>query len=194
MHERKPKKTKKIPRKITERYLRNSGLFYLQKFTASSGHFKTVMARKIKKSCYAHKDQDYEQCLELLDKVTEAFIEEGYLDDAGYLKGMVSSLRYSGKSRKEITARLVQKRLNVSDIVHALDQYDIDNENDFEDAEFYAALKFARKKRIGPYDHIQKYEVEKVLNMFARKGFSYDTARRVLQVSAVDLNALDPIF
>ena len=187
---KKPKnaqKTKKTPRKITERYLRNSGAFYLQRFTASSGHFKSVMSRKIKRSCHVHTDQDYEECLTFLDKVTADFLEQGLLDDDGYLRGMVTSLRRSGKSKKAIMAKLTQKRVPASDIETAIQNFDTENEQDSNEAEFFAALKFARKKRLGPYDERQKYDDNKALNVFARNGFNYNTARRVMNLDNDEL-------
>lgn len=148
------------------------------------------MTRKIKKSCHVHKDQDYEECLTLLDNITNEFLQQGYLDDEGYLRGMITSLRRSGKSRKEIMAKLMQKQIKPDDIQNALEQYDTENNDDPVEAEFHAALKFARKKRLGPYDKIEKYEQEKTLNMFARKGFNYDTARRVMMMSLDDVYEL----
>ncbi|MFK7839982.1 MAG: RecX family transcriptional regulator [Bdellovibrionales bacterium] len=114
------KRQKKAPKKITERYLRNSGLYYLERFTASSGHFKTVMTRKINKSCFHHKDQDRQTCIELLDKVTDDLLKQGYLDDEGYIRGMVISLRRSGKSKKAITAKLMQKSVPINAIEKAI--------------------------------------------------------------------------
>ena len=194
MEERKPqnqntrkKREKKPPKKITERYLRNSGLYYLERFTASSGHFKTVMGRKINKSCYYHKDQDREECFAMLDRVTEALLKEGYLDDEGYLRGMVTSLRRSGKSKRLIMAKLIQKRIPASDIEQALEKHDFENNEDPAQAELFAAIKFARKKRLGPYDERQKYEEEKALNIFARNGYNYDTSRRVLKMTQDDI-------
>ncbi len=186
----KPRK-KKTPRKITERYLRNSGAFYLQRFTASSGHFKSVMSRKIKKSCHFHTDQDYEECLGFLDNVTADFLEQGLLDDDGYVRGMVTSLRRSGKSRKAIMAKLIQKRVPTSDIETALEIFDTENNEDPNEAEFFAALKFARKKRLGPYDERQKYEDDKALNVFARNGFNYNTARRIMNIDSDELYELE---
>ena len=185
--EKKKTQKKKTPRKISERYLRNSGTFYLQRFTASSGHFKTVMERKIKKSCHFHKDQDYEECLDLLDKIIAEFLDQGLLDDDGYLRGMITSLRRNGKSKKAIIAKLMQKRIPPNDIEKALEIYDSENNEDPRQAEFIAAITFARKKRLGPYDERQKYETEKALNIFSRNGYSYDTSRRVLEVSKDEL-------
>ncbi|NCT41159.1 MAG: RecX family transcriptional regulator [Alphaproteobacteria bacterium] len=184
------KREKRPPKKISERYLRNSGMYYLERFTASSGHFKTVMARKINKSCYHHKDQDREECLAMLDKVTEDLLKQGYLDDDGYVRGMVTSLRRAGKSKKAIIAKLAQKRVPTSDIEKALEHFDTENTEDPSEAEFFAAITFARKKRLGPYDEREKYEDVKALAILARNGYSYDTARRVLNVTEDEIYEL----
>jgi len=192
IEERKPRKKreKKPPKKITERYLRNSGMYYLERFTASSGHFKSVMSRKINKSCYHHKDQDREECLAMLDNVTEQLLKDGYLDDAGYVRGMVTSLRRAGKSKKAIMAKLGQKRVPTSDIETALEIFDTENNDDPYEAEFFAAITFARKKRLGPYDERQKYEDQKALSILARNGYSYDTAKRVLNITQDEIYEL----
>lgn len=177
----------KAPRKITATYLRNSGLFYLQRFTASSGHFRTVMLRKIKRSCNFHKEQDYEECAALLDTLVQDFITEKHLDDDAYLRGMINSLRYSGKSKRIITAKLQQKQLPQGDIEEALREYDEENFEDPQEAEFLCALKFARKKRLGPFDKKEKYTFEKALNMMARNGFQYDTSKKIMALTDEDI-------
>ena len=192
----KPQKKKRIkkPKKITAPYLRNSGLFYLQRFTASSGHFKSVMLNKVRKSCAYHKDQDYEACAALVDTLVENFLKEGLLDDAGYLRGMVNSLRRSGKSRRAITAKLQQKRIPAQDIESALNQFDEENFEDPREAEFQSALKLARKRKLGPYDETGKYKDDKALNILARQGFSFDTSRRVLNIDKEELYELEYRF
>lgn len=182
------RKKNKTPRKITATYLRNSGLFYLQRFTSSSGNFKSVMLRKVRRSCNFHEDQDYETCAALVDALTEDLLKEGHLDDDGYVRGMVNSLRRSGKSRRFITARLTQKRVDAKTIEKALQSYDEENFEDPNEAEFHAALKLARKKRLGPYDIIEKYEFKKALTILARQGFSFDTSRRVLKTTQEELD------
>jgi len=184
------KREKRPPRKITEKYLRNSGMYYLERFTASSGHFKTVMGRKISKSCYHHTDQDREECLAMLDKVTDDLLKQGYLDDEGYVRGMITSLRRAGKSKKAIMAKLIQKRVPVSDIETALEKFDAENTDDSNEAEFFAAITFIRKKRLGPYDERNKYEDEKALSILARNGYSYDTAKRVLNITQDEIYEL----
>jgi len=113
----------KPPKKITEKYLHNSGLAYLQRFTASSMHFKTVMTRKIDKSCRHHEEQDREECLQMLDKTTEKFRELGLLDDEAYLKGMITSFRRRGLSARQIDAR--KKKIG---------PYDLNGKHEFQKA------------------------------------------------------------
>ncbi|MCD8497437.1 MAG: hypothetical protein LRZ85_04760 [Alphaproteobacteria bacterium] len=45
----------------------------MQRYAASSGHFRQVMLRKVKKSCHAHADQDYEACAVLVDALVDKF-------------------------------------------------------------------------------------------------------------------------
>ena len=185
----KPQKRKgpKKPRKVTESYLRNSGMFYLQRFPASSGHFRTVMMRKVRKSCAFHKDQDIESCTKMVESLVQDFISEGLLDDESYLRGMVTSLRRQGKSRQAIMAKLKQKQMPDHAITQTLENFDEENFDDPYEAEFLSALKIARKKRLGPFDRKQKYEFEKALNALARQGFGFDTARRVLELKSEDI-------
>lgn len=169
----------KIPKKITEKYLYNSGLAYLQRFPSSIAHFKSVMGRKIERSCRHHTDQDREDCIALLDKVTAQFAELGYLDDTLYLRGMINSLRGRGLSSRAIDMKLQQKGLDRDDIHEALRAYDHDNEID----ELSAALRLCRRKKIGPHAPADTgpEQKQKWLAALARAGFSYDVAIRALE-------------
>lgn len=171
----------KAPKKITEKYLYNSGLAYLQRFPSSVAHFKTVMGRKIDRSCRHHADQDKAACAALLDKVAAQFAEMGYLNDELYLRGMVNSLRGRGLSSRAIIMKLGQKGLPQDDIKTALNIYDEEYESD----DVSSALRLCRKKRIGPYgapdaDPAQR---QKWLAALARAGFSYDVAVQALETT-----------
>ncbi len=175
----------KIPKKITEKYLYNSGLAYLQRFPSSTAHFKTVMGRKIDKSCRHHTDQDKDACRALLDKVTAQFAELGYLNDELYLKGMVNSLRGRGSSSAVIRLKLKQKGLPEEDIKDALAAHDDEYESD----DLSSALKLCRRKRMGPYaktafDAAQK---QKWLAALGRAGFSYAISVKALDTPLDDV-------
>lgn len=176
---RDPKKPK-IPKKISERYLHNSGLTYLQRFATSSAHFKTVMMRKIDKSCRHHKEQDREACEAMLDALIPKFQDLGLLNDDAYIRGVVTSCRRRGLSSAKIRQKLTQKGITHNLIEEAINQYDEENES----GDFPAALTFIKKKKLGAYDIENKKDYQKSLAMMARAGFQYGIADKALNMSA----------
>lgn len=171
---------RKTPKKITENYLHNAGLYYLQRYASSASNFRAVMLRKVKRSCLTHTEQNYEECARLVDKLTEKFIAAGLLDDQLYTRSMVTSLRRRGKSTRAIHSTLAAKGLSAGAIEHALDEIDTDSHENWSEAERQAALTFARKKRLGPWRGEKKEDLKKELSQMARAGFSYETSRNVL--------------
>lgn len=183
------RKGPKIPRKITEKYLYNAGLAYLQRFPAARAHFIAVMRRRIDKSCRHHTDQDKEACYALLEAAADKFGELGYLNDELYLKGMVNSLRGRGLSATAIRMKLRQKGLKEDEIAHALAAHD--EENGLSDRS--AALRLCRRKRIGPYaaspDAAKDPATrQKWLASLARAGFSYEDAVRAIDAGRDDVS------
>lgn len=177
----------KIPKKITETYLHNSALYYLQRFAASSAQFRKVMQRKIDLSCRHHTDQNPEDCQVLLDKLVTRFQENGLLNDGTYARGMVITLRRRGLSERAIVMKLQNKGLSERQIKDALEDFNAENETSTAQSEYNAALKLARKKRVGPYA-VAEFDYDRALSAFARAGFSFDVARRVLSMAPDDLN------
>lgn len=178
------RRTPKIPKKITETYLHNSGLYYLQRYAASTAQFRTVMLRKISKSCHHHKDQDEIACVALLDQLIERFVSSGLLNDTGYARGMVSSLRRRGASQRMIIMKLQAKGLSESQIKSALADFNEDHDVDPMTLELQGALKLARRKKFGPYANGVEYDRNKAIATFARAGFSFDIIRQVLGMDA----------
>jgi regulatory protein len=178
---RKPEQKFKPPKKITEKYLYNSGLAYLQRFPTSTAHFKTVMGRKIDKSCYYHKEQDQQECLKLLDKTAQQFQQLGLLDDAAYLKGMVTSYRRRGLPARQIELKLRQKGYDTNAIHHTLKEHDLD-EYQCENGDYSAALIFARKKRLGPFDITKSKAFDKSIAAMARAGYGFQIAEKILNM------------
>ena len=176
----------KIPKKITETYLHNSGLYYLQRFAASSRHFHEVMRRKVKKSCIHYKEQDYAACVAMVDALTQKFIAAGLLNDELYAKGFVTSLRRRGKSKKAILGQMRNKGIDEALGISELRTLDQENHTDDSKAEFQAAIAHARKKRLGPFRKSGEPDIKKELSSMARAGFDYDTARRVLMIETDD--------
>ncbi|MCB9989332.1 MAG: regulatory protein RecX [Rhodospirillales bacterium] len=185
------KRVPKAPKKITESYLYNAGLHYLERFPASSAHFTAVMNRKIQKSCRWHTDQDPDQCREMLGNLVLKFTDLGLLNDESYARGMVTSLRRRGMAARAIEMRLQAKGLPRDLIRHMLAQIDGETSNN---SEIEAAIRMTRRKRIGPYrpadrPHDKNKSRDKELAALARSGFSYDIAKTVIDMSQEDAEA-----
>ena len=103
----------------------------------------------------------------------------GYIEDSAYAKRFVLS-RQDSKSRKEIYAKLCQKGIAKDVIANAMEEC-------YEDGEELTAIKkLVEKKRFDPYNATDS-ERQKIYGYLARKGFSYDSIRQVIQIS--DWNA-----
>lgn len=173
------KPRKKTPRKITPDYLHNSGLAYLQRFASSTGNFRSVMMRKVDRSCRAHPEQDREACAEMVEDLIAKFLRAGLLDDTGYVRGAVGSLRRRGLSSRAIQARLAAKRLDASLVAGALTEHETDD--------FMAALRLAQRKRIGPFSaHPDRDEGQRNREMAAlgRAGYDYGIVMKLLSMTA----------
>ncbi len=186
----KDRKQPRPPRKITQKYLYNSGLYYLQRYTASTNHFRSVMMRKINKSCKHHEDQDIEQCRAYLEDVISQLIKAGHLNDEAYIKGMISSLRKRGLSKRAILSKMYAKGVTQDETAKALKQYDIETGTQHAQSEKIAAAIYCRKKRLGAFATNDKKTFEQQMGTLARAGFAYDTARSVLEMKGEVLQEL----
>lgn len=114
---------------------------------------------------------------------TEDMIEEavayvkgfGYIDDCAYAKRFILN-RQKEKSRKEIYAKLCQKGIDKAIIECAMEECYEDRE------ELEAIKKLVEKKHFNPYNATD-IEKQKIYGYLARKGFSYESIRQVIQVS-----------
>jgi regulatory protein len=181
---------KKIRRKITENYLHNAGLHYLGRFSASQAHFRDVMARKIRRSCDHHSEQNLQTCLAMLDTLIEKFVRAGLLNDELYAKGVVSSLRRRGKSSRMIQMALQKKGIESSLMQQELQSYNDSHGVNAAQSEWEAALTHARRKKLGPFRGTKAPNIKKELAAFARAGFSYEISTKILGATDGDLNFL----
>ncbi len=182
-HKRFEPRQKRKAKKITEQYLHNSGLYYLQRYAASAAHFRTVMLRKVKKSCLDHPDQNYDTCAILVDALVEKFINAGLLNDTLYIESHVRSLRQRGLSKRAIIAKMKTKGIAAETTQDALEHNDLHHHESPQDAERYAVAKHIKKKSLGPYNKNEKLDFNKMIGRLGRAGFSYDTSRSVLEMS-----------
>lgn len=176
----KDKPKKKTVKRISETYLRNSSLYYLQRHPTSVSHFITVMDRKMKRSLRAHPDQDLTPFMAFLrEKLVPEFERAGFLNDVLYANALAGSLRRKGLPQRTIAMKLKMKGVEAP--VAPDDHSDLD-----------AAIIFAKRKRLGPYA-TKARDPQKDLAALARAGFSYDVCKRVIGAGAADLESVNEI-
>ncbi len=183
-------KERRPPKKITETYLYNSALAYLQRFPASTHRFRQVMNRKIDRSCRHHTDLTREACRDMLDALVQKLTQMGLLNDPGYLKGMVSSLRRRGLSSSLITLKLSAQGLSQDDIKTALSDH-AQSLDDHMNAELRAAIRYCARKRLGAFRTREPKSPDKELAALARQGYGFDMARAALEM---DLDEAETIL
>lgn len=186
----KPKK-RKLPRKVTPRSLENAALHYLERFATSSENLRRVLARRVDKSCYHHKEIDREEALGWVADLIERYQRSGLLNDKAYAEARVAGLNRRGTATRMIRLKLMEKGVGEDDIHDAFEAL----HQDSDDPELAAALNLARKRRIGPYRVTGDREGrrEKDLAAMARSGFSYDMALKVIDADEDDLAELEMI-
>lgn len=166
----------KVAKKLSERYLRNAGEYYLNRFPASSGHFLQVMTRKIDRSCRDHPEQNRaEWIMHVQNTVIPHFIDLGMINDSLYAEAVFNSLKNKGFSKAKIKSRMMQKSIS-KDLIDDHTQSGFDDSN--------AVLIFAKKKKIGIYRELaytDSKEKQRDLGKLARAGFSYEIAMRVFE-------------
>ncbi len=185
------KEQKKRP--VTRDYLFNAGAYYLQRYASSEANFRQVMTRKI----YRHDQGDVtdEDVASWLDEICEKFRNVGALDDNIYAEGKVLSMRRAGKSGSFIRNTLRAKGVDVDLVDSALEKHEAIN---IGDDDWTAAVTFARRRAFGPYTRYRGEEQEMSLQLrnrqmssFARAGFSFGYARKIVDANTVEELAQD---
>jgi len=169
---------RKGPAKISARYLQWVTTQYLGRYSSSEANLRRLLNQRVYRSA-RHHDVDEEPWKKLVDAEIGRLIRVGHLDDARYAYEKARSLHRRGNSGRAIRSKLAAKGVPTVRIDEALNQLGQDGP----DLEIEAALTFARKRRLGPWARERTDDWEqrkKDMGRFARAGFSFDIAARVL--------------
>ncbi len=162
-------------RRVSERMLENVALYYLQRFAASTESLRRVLLRRVERSARVH-DTDRNEGRALVEVVVSRLAAAGLVDDQAFALARAARLHRQGKPAGAIAAHLRDKGVAPEMIEAALSGLATEEGGDWR-----AAVNFARRRRFGPFrsaDHGAHRDRD--LAAFARAGFSYAIARRVL--------------
>ncbi len=150
---------------------RNSALYRLSRRMMTERELSDAITRKAK--------QKFEEISEAQVKaLSAAAVEFGRtmlaLDDTAYAEIRTRSSARSGKSKRAIGRKLIEKGVDREIVQQALEETD----------DFLSALVFARKRAFGPYRRpdveVDDKRQTKEFSAFARNGFSFEIGRRVM--------------
>lgn len=171
----------------TETRLMKKAVHYLGRYSASEQRLREVLGRFARRKLA---DIDPAEIACATKSVVEKCLRLRYVDDATFAASQVSSQRRQGKSTIAIRQRLSQYALDDTMITMALNIVDA-NHND---AELAAAIRFARRRRLGAFFRDARDEKisRRHMGSLARAGFSITVCRTVLDADNIhDLEELE---
>ena len=163
---------------MTAATLRNLAEDYVGRYGGPSANLRRVLVR------HARKDgSDGRQWTTHIEGIIAEFLAAGALDDGRYAEVAARSLTDRGVAPRMVQFRLRQKGIEAADIDAALEQL-----GDRRDAEWTAALRYAERRRLGPYrkPEERKERRQKDAAAIARAGFSVSVAFRVVDLKFTD--------
>jgi len=168
--------------KDLNKVLMNKALAYLSNFSSTEN--------KLKKILHTFSENHFKECdIIQIQKEIISIInrckELGYIDDEEFTKNKVKKYNNAGKSKKAIVLKLQNYGIDKIIVNKAIGEFFNSKAN----TEFKAALIFARKKSLGPFnkknidDNFQKV-LNKWFGSFARAGFTYEVTQKVLNIKS----------
>ncbi|MCL6739751.1 RecX family transcriptional regulator [Sphingomonas sp. RB56-2] len=155
---------------LTAEKLDELAISYVGRFATSRAKLNAFLTRKLRERGWAGAGEPP------IDELTEKLVRLGYIDDRAYALAKARSLTAHGYG-----SRRVRQALSHAGIA----EEDSGDANDLATAEAYeAALRFARRKRIGPYAEARPDPKlrERALAAMIRAGHGFAVARAVVDL------------
>ncbi|MDA8716579.1 recombination regulator RecX [Alphaproteobacteria bacterium] len=165
-----------------ETRLMNKAVDYLGRYASSQYRLRDVLDRFATRKLDQH---DPDKIAAAIDATVTRCQTLGYVNDDAFAQSQARSHRRQGRSQLGIRQRLRQHRLDDGVIDAALEVAD----EHAADGELLAACRFARRRRIGPFDHRRNDEnnrdaiMQRQLGAMARAGFAMAISRKVFDLA-----------
>ena len=177
-----PIRNKKKTLEMTVEEMRNFAFTYVEKYAPSKQQLKTYLLKKYLKSSVPNvKKKDV---TDLIDIVLSDLEKNKFINDKFYSESKAKSMIQRGSSINKIRSYLIGKGINdrfISDTVN-----NIRDQNS--DQDFFSAIKICKKKRIGPArtEDNRPLFYKKDISLLARKGFDFETSKKVMDIKKDD--------
>ena len=167
MHGRNPSK-KRSP--LTSDKLEELGLNYVGRFATSRSKLVAYLARKLRERGWDGNGEPP------VDALADKFVRLGYIDDRAFALSKARSLTGRGYGERRVRQALASSGIGEADAADA---------REFAaDEAVAAALKFARRRSIGPFADIapDRLQRERALAAMVRAGHSFSLASAIINL------------
>jgi regulatory protein len=142
-------------------------LRYVARFATSRAKLRTYLMRKVRERGWDGEDEPP------IDAIAARLCDLGYVDDKAYASSLSRSLGSRGYGQRRVAVALSAAGIGESDAAEALESAVLRSAE--------AVLRFARKRRIGPFAtaDADRELREKWVAAMIRAGHSFDLARKI---------------
>ncbi len=172
----KPDKKPRPP--LDSESLQRLALFYVGRYATTRSKLRGYLERKVRERGWTGPGPDIEALVERLRELR-------YVDDSSFASARAASLQRRGYGERRIRQALQAAGIGDEDAGRASD--------DVRENQLVAALRFAERKRIGPFasHEADRQARQKAFAAMMRAGHPLDVVRQVLNGSAEDIPDLD---
>jgi len=155
--------------------LERLALFYAGRFATTRAKLGDYLRRKLRERGWAGPGDAPVEAL------VERFAGLGYVDDAAFARAKTGALLRRGYGTRRVTQALKAAGIEEGDMAPAREEA--------ESGAMEAALRFARRRRIGPYAEapLDRDQRQKAAAAMLRAGHGLDLVRRILDASPGDV-------
>ena len=162
--------------------IRKFAYSYLEKYSPSKQQLRIYLFKKFLKK--NQKIYNKKELFNLIDTVVATLVDEKLLSDKYYSDSKSKALLRRGYSLNKIRYSLISKGIDDKYIKSSISKIK-DNESD---PDFFSAIKTCKRRKIGPCreEANRPLYYKKDISILARSGFSYEIAKKVLDIPKVE--------
>ena len=158
--------------------LERLALHYVGRYSTTRKKLRAYLARKVRERGWEGEAAD-------IEALAERFSSLGYIDDRAFAEARAAAFQRRGYGERRLDQALRQAGISEEDSEQARDEA--------RESALAAALRFAERKRIGPYAQAEpdREARQKALASMLRAGHRMDVAQRIVNARPGDIPESD---
>lgn len=173
---RRTSRKKRRKQRVNPQSLERWAVQHLDRYSSSTSNLRSVLLRRVRRVELAQ-EESFPEASDWIDATVADLVARGFLDDRKYARALVVTMRERGNS-----ARKIESQLGSKGVPWAIAREVVD-EVSGKGGERTAAIRYARRRRLGPFRFdadVRKERRQRDIAAMGRSGFSYDIASRII--------------